>query len=173
MVRTRHNRGWSRRGFALLWCTETLVKIGKPTEVCSLRQFFSMVDKWPEDLPSDNGDTLIVSGVEGCIDVLDTKDAERWIETDLRQATLSFQERYQGQAGLVFWLPSGRTRISMRGASEEYYYRHQGAGNDGLHIGRLLWSGAENEIERIMNTDDKKADYDGKHYAGLHHSRIS
>jgi len=175
MVRLRHNRGWPRRGFALLWCTETLAEICKPAEVVSLRQFFAMVDDWPENLPSAGGDALVVSGVEGCLDVLDAKDAERWIETDLRQAILSFQDEFQGGAGLIFWLPSGRTRISMRGASEEYHYRLRssgGTGGDGLHIGRLLWSGAENEIERIMNTDDENADYDGKHWAGLHHPRI-
>lgn len=173
MVRLRYNRGWSRRGFALLWCPETLAGIATSAEVSSLRQFFAMVDNWPDELPSEKGDTLIVSGVEGCIDVLDAKDAERWIESDLRQAVLSFQDAYQGQAGLVFWLPSGRTRITMRGASEEYYYHHRGAGEDGLHIGRLLWSGAENEIERIMSSDAQDVDYDGKHWAGLHHPRIS
>lgn len=173
MVRVRYNRGWSRRGFALLWCAETLAQIGMPAEVVSLRQFFEMANAWPDELPSASGDTLIVSGVEGCLDVLEAQDAERWIENDLRQAILSFQDEYQGGAGLVFWLPSGRTRLSMRGASEEYYYRHRGASDDGIHIGRLLWSGAENEIERIMNTDDSNADYDGKHWAGLHHPRIS
>ena len=61
----------------------------------------------------------------------------------------------------------------MQGATEPYYYRHRGAQGDGLPIGRLLWSGAENEIERIMDTDDQNADYDGKHWAGLHHPRIS
>lgn len=173
MVNVRYNQGWSRRGFALLWCPQTLAEIAKPAEVLSLRQFFAMVDDWPEDLPSADGDAVIVSGMEGCIDVLDSEDAERWIETDLRQAILSFQDYYEGQTGVIFWLPSGRNRISMRGASEEYYYRQQGSKDKELHIGRLLWSGAESEIERIMNTDDKNADPDGKHWAGLHHPRIS
>lgn len=172
MVKPRYNRGWSRRGFALLWSPEVLVQTGQPSEVRSLRQFFAMVDDWPEDLPSAGGDTLIVSGVEGCLDVLDAGDAERWLETDLRQAVLSFQDEYQGDAGLVFWLPSGRTRITMKGASEAYYYKHRGAHGDGLHIGRLLWSGAENEIERIME-NDQSTDLDGKHWAGLFHPRIS
>ena len=61
----------------------------------------------------------------------------------------------------------------MKGSTEEYYWKHGASGRDGLHIGRLLFSGAENEVERIMHTEDCNADYDGKHWAGLHHPRMS
>jgi len=67
----------------------------------------------------------------------------------------------------------GWPRISMKGSTEQYYWKHRGFGPDGLPIGRLLFSGAENEVERIMNTDDSNADYDGKYWAGLCHPRIS
>lgn len=173
MAKLRHNRGWSRRGCSLLWCSETLAKIGQPSEVVSLRQFFMMAADWPKLLPSAKGDTVLVSGVEGCLDVLSSVDAERWVESDLRQAILSFQDEYQGDAGLVFWLPSGRNRITMTGASEEYYYHHRDTGKPGLHLGRLLFSGAENEIERIMSSEDDAPDWDGKDWAGLYHPRIS
>lgn len=173
MVRIRYNRGWPRRGFALLWDVKTLVALVPPAEVVSLRQFFAISGNWPEDLPAAGGDALIVSGLEGCLDVLDADDAQRWIETDLKEALLSFQDHYQGQAGLVFWLPSGRHRISMKGATEQYYWKHRGSGADGLPIGRLLFSGAESEVERLLDSEDGKADYDGKHWIGLHHPRIS
>lgn len=173
MVRTRFNQGWSRRGFSLLWDAETLAEIIDPIDVISIRQMFAMVDGWPDDLPAAGGDAIVVAGVEGCLDVLDGADAERWLTEDLRRAVLSFQYHYEGAAGLIFWMPSGSKRITMRGASEEYFYRHRGSGEQGLHIGRLLWSGAENEVERIMNTQDTNADYDGKHWVGLYHPRIS
>lgn len=173
MVRTRFNQRWSRRGFSLLWDVDTLAEIVDPLDVVSIRQMFSMVNAWPDALPAAGGDAIVVAGVEGCLDVLSAPDAERWLVEDLRRAIMSFQEHYEGGAGLILWLPSGRTRITMRGASEEYYYRHRGAGENGLHIGRLLWSGAENEIERIMNTQDSHADYDSKHWVGLYHPRIS
>jgi hypothetical protein len=173
MVRTRFNQGWSRRGFALLWDAEVLSSLANPQDVVSLRHFFARVDDWPDDLPTADGDALVVSGFEGCLDVLDGNDAERWIETDLKEAALSFQDFYQGQAGLILWAPSGRNRISMRGASEEYFWKHRDVAGDGLPMGRLLFSGAENEVERLLNTDDPHADYDGKCWAGLHHPRIS
>ncbi len=173
MVWMRFNRGWPRRGFALLWNAEILADLTAPQAVLSLRQFFAQVDDWPEDLPAANGDAMIVAGFEGCLDILDGHDAAHWIETDLKDAILSFQDFYQGQAGLILWVPSGRTRISMKGSTEQYFWKHPSSGTDGLPIGRLLFSGAENEVERIMNTDDSNADYDGKYWAGLHHPRIS
>ena len=173
MVRTRFNQGWPRRGIALLWDGGILSDLNSPPEVVSLRQFFALADDWPEVLPAADGDALVVSGFEGCLDVLNEDDAVRWIETDLKEAVLSFQDFYQGQAGLILWAPSGRSRITMKGASEEYFWKHRGFGDDGLPIGRLLFSGAENEVERLLNIDDPHADYDGKHWAGLHHPRIS
>lgn len=173
MVRTRFNHGWSRRGFTLLWDAETLAEIVDPADVVSIRQMFALVDRWPDELPAAGGDAVVVAGVEGCLDVLSGPDAERWLVEDLRRAIMSFQTHYEGGAGLILWLPSGRSRIVMRGASEEYHYKHRNSGESGLHIGRLLWSGAEIEIERIMNTDDDAADYDGKHWVGLYHPRIS
>ena len=173
MVKTRFNQSWPRRGFALLWDAGVLSDLNAPSDVVSLRQFFAMADDWPDDLPAADGDALVVSGFEGCLDVLDENDAAKWIETDLKEAILSFQDFYEGQAGLILWVPSGRNRISMKGASEKYYWKKRNIHGDGLPIGRLLFSGAENEVERLLNTDDPNADYDGKHWAGLHHPRIS
>ena len=61
----------------------------------------------------------------------------------------------------------------MVGSSEEYYWKHGAKGSGGLHLGRLLYSGAENEVERILDTDNENVDYDGKAWAGLYHPRIS
>ncbi len=173
MVRKRFNQGWVRRGFTLLWDAEVLASIVAPQDVVSLRNFFAQADDWPEDLPAADGDALVISGFEGCLDVLSGDDVVQWIEDDLKEAVLSFQDFYQGEAGLILWAPSGRNRISMRGASEEYFWKHRSVGGDGLPIGQLLFAGAESEVERLLNTDDPQADPDGKHWAGLHHPRIS
>jgi len=174
MVRTRFDSGWMRRGCSLLWSIDTLTKVAEPAQVTSMRQFYAMSASWPAELPSGGGDALVVSGLEGCLDLLEQADAEKWIEQDLKDLILSFQGEYEGQAALIFWLPSGRSRISMVGSTEEYYWKHKASESDkGLHLGRLLWSGAESEVERILDTDDQTADYDGKAWAGLHHPRIS
>jgi len=173
MVKTRFNHGWTRSGFAILWDAELLSTLAAPQDVVSLRQFFAYGDDWPEELPAAQGNALVVAGLEGCLDVLSGEDAVTWIETDLKDAVLSFQDFYGSSAGLILWVPSGRSRISMRGASETYYWKHRDISDDGLPFGRLLFAGAENEVERLLNTDKSNVDYDGKHWAGLHHPRIS
>jgi hypothetical protein len=63
MVRTRFNRSWPRRGFALLWDAEVLVSLVTPKDVVSLRQFFAKVDDWSDDdLTAADGNALVVSG---------------------------------------------------------------------------------------------------------------
>ncbi len=174
MVRIRYNQGWPRKGFAFLWDTDVLASLCPPERVVSIREFFSMAQDWPEDLPAGGGDTLVVAGVEGCLECLSSDEAEKWLETDLKDAILEFQDEYDGQAGLVFWVPSGKNRINMNGATEEYFWKHRsGSTTKDIHIGRLLWAGAEDEIERLLDTEDANADYDGKCWIGLHHPRIS
>lgn len=163
-----------RRGFSLLWEPRVLTEVIAPTAVCSIREFFTLRKAWPENLPGAGGDALVVAGLEGCLDSLAENDAVTWLETDLKAAVLSFQERYEGQAALVLWLASGRSRITMDLADEEYFWKI-GAGRDGprLPIGRCLWGGAEADVARIIVSDEREPDVDGVAYVGLHHPRIS
>ena len=68
-----------------------------------------------------------------------------WAESDLKSAVLSFQEHYEGQAALILWLASGRTRIGMDLADEEYFWRFGAGGGAGC-----LWAvplgGAEADV---------------------------
>jgi hypothetical protein len=109
MLRVRYNQGWSRPGFALLWDADVLAGRASPGAVLSVRQFYGLVDDWPDELPAAEGDALIGAGVEGCFDVLSGEDAAQWLETDLREAVFSFRDFYEGQAGLI---PHPRTSIS-------------------------------------------------------------
>ena len=172
-MQLRHNHSWPRRGFALLWDTQTLGDLVRPSDVLSMRERFALKINWPDDLPAAEGDALVVAGLEGSIDVLSSADAHAWLTVDFRDLIMSFQDFYEGQAGLILWVPSGHRRISMNGATEEYFWTHRDSGDSGLPIGRLLFSGAESEVERLLNSDEPGVDVDGKHWIGLHHPRIS
>ena len=71
-------------------------------------------------------------------------------------------------AALILWLASGRTRIGMDLADEEYFWK-VGTGRDGarLALGRCLWGGAEADVARILVSDEKDPDFDGDAYGRL------
>ena len=165
---------WMRRGFSLLWDAKALSKVVSLGDVASLREFFSIAKNWPELLPGSNGDALVVAGVEGCLDALTDVDGKQWLETDLKELILNFQEEYQGQAALIFWFPSGRRRINMVSATEEYYWKRSAQlPSTGLPIGRCLWAGAESDASRIIVSNATNPDPEGDAYVGLFHPRIS
>lgn len=172
-MRSERSQRWMRRGFSLLWEPRVLTEVIPPRAVVSVREFFALRKAWPEILPGTGGNALVVAGLDGCLDSLSEHDATTWLETDLKSAVLSFQEHYD-QAALILWLASGRSRIMMELADEEYFWKI-GAGRDGarLPLGRCLWGGAEADVARILVSDEKEPDVDGPAYVGLHHPRIS
>ena len=173
MVTSRNDDSWTRRGCSLLWSPKLLKKIATPDQVVSIRQFFEISNDWPEDLPALNDNALVVAGLEGCLDILDHNDSEQWIRHDIKDKILSFQEEYQGDAALIFWLPSAKGRLTMSGSTEEYFWKQSSNQNSNLPIGKLLFAGAENEVERILDPGEDNQDLDGKAWSGLYHPRIS
>ena len=164
---------WTRKGVSLLWDAGALSTVGPTSEVVSLRRFIALARAWPDDLEV-TGDALVVAGVEGCLDVLSAENGAKWLEEDLKQVILSFQEEYESQVALVLWLPSGRRRISMVRATEQYYWKrgaHRKSGT--LPIGRCLWAGSEADAARIIVSSKPNPDPDGEAFVGLYHPRIS
>ena len=168
-MKVLQNTTWTRRGCSLLWDAEALMSFAKPDEVVSLREFIAMSRKWPEELPSNKGYALVVAGVEGCLDAVDPESAQLWVEQDLRQVIFGFQDEYQNDAALIFWLPSGRSRIHYALASGEYSWT--GVGDERFPLGRLLWAGARNDAERIDFHGNGAAN--ASDAAGMYHPRIS
>jgi hypothetical protein len=173
-MRLVQDSSWSRRGLSLLWGPELLAEVAKPEDVLSIRGFFDLARNWPQDLPSGGGRTLVVAGVEGCVDLLPPAQARIWLEEELRPRVLAFQDEYESQAALVLWLPDGRRRVRMVPATESYVWVCAGEWrNETIPLGQCLWSGAESDVGRILDTREKNQDFDGPAWIGLHHPRIS
>lgn len=158
---------WQRRGTSWIWDAEARDQVCGACEVWSLRQFLQSVGNWPEDLPSNNGQTLVVAGLEGSLDLLNFGDAETWLGETIKSAVLSFQDEYDGAAALIFWLPQGNNRLKTRAATDAVNWLC-GAPHTGkqLDFGRLLWGEANEYPQEILL-------HKGGNSAGLFHLRIT
>jgi hypothetical protein len=158
---------WQRRGTSWIWDEEARNQVCVASEVWSLRQFLQAVGNWPDDLPSNGNNTLVVAGLEGCLDLLTPEDAETWLGDAGKQAILSFQDAYDGQAALIFWLPAGQGRIKFHPATDSIEWRCAAPyGEAMLAFGRILWGEATEYPQEILLHEGDKA-------VGLFHLRIT
>lgn len=157
---------WRLRGTSWLWDEEARNQVCAAGEVWSLRQFLRAVGHWPEDLPSNGGRTLVVAGLDGSLDLLTPADAETWLSDAIKPAVLSFQDEYQGDAALVFWLPGGHNRIKVHAATDEVSWLCHTPHGHQIDFGRILWGQANEYPQEILLRDGAKP-------AGLFHLRIT
>lgn len=162
---------WQRRGTSWLWDEEARNTVCAASEVWSLRQFLQAAvpgaQRWPDDLPSNGGQTLVVAGLEGSLDLLAPDQAEIWLGDTIKCAILSFQDAYAGEAALIFWLPQGQGRLRVQASTDAVTWLcevpHRG---QLLDFGRLLWGEANEYPQGILLREGAKA-------AGLFHLRIT
>src|SRR3984893_14620346 len=158
---------WQRRGTSWLWDDGALAQVCLASEGWSLRQFLLASGRWPADLPSNKGETLVVAGLDGCLDLLSPSDAENWLGAEIKGAILSFQDAYDGQASLVFWLPAGAGRVVINPATDAVAWRCAAPhSNKRLDFGRVLWGEAREYPKEILLHNSTKP-------AGLYHLRIT
>jgi hypothetical protein len=158
---------WQRRGASWVWDEEARNQICAASEVWSLRQFLRVAGKWPEDLPSNGDQTLVVAGLDGSLDLLAPGDAETWLGDVIKPAIQSFQDAYGGNAALVFWLPTGRSRIKVQASTDAVSWLCAAPhGQSRLDFGRILWGEANEYLQEILLRDGGKP-------TGLFNSRIT
>ena len=158
---------WQRRGTSWLWDEEARNRVCVASEVWSLRQFLRAAGQWPEALPSNDDHTLVVAGLEGSLDLLSPADAETWLGDSVKDAVLSFQNHFEGEAALIFWLPSGHGRIKVHTATDAVFWRCAAPhGESQLDFGRILWGEARQYPQEILLREGGKP-------AGLFHLRIA
>lgn len=158
---------WQRRGTSWLWDEEARNQICTAGEAWSLRQFLRATRKWPDALPSNGDQTLVVAGLDGSLDLLTHGDAETWLGDVIKPAILSFQDAYFGNAALVFWLPTGQSRIKVQASTDSVSWLcAMPHGHIHLDFGRILWGEANEYPQEILLREASRP-------AGLFHLRIT
>lgn len=158
---------WQRSGTSWIWDEEARNQVCSASEVWSLRQFLQASGHWPDVLPSNGDRTLVVAGLEGGMDLLTPRDAELWLDAAVKDAILSFQSYFEGEASLIFWMPSGHGRIKFNPATDSVEWRCAAPHSGSLiALGRILWGEANEYPQEILLREGNKP-------AGLFHLRIT
>ena len=157
---------WQRRGTSWLWDEEARNEVCSASEVWSLRQFLRMKGTWPDELPSNDGRSLVVAGLDGSLDLLASNDAEVWLGESIKPAILSFQEEWGSDGALIFWLPGGQNRVNANPATDEVNWICHAPHGHRIDLGRILWGQANEYPQEIVVKEGAKS-------AGLFHLRIT
>ncbi len=158
---------WQRRGVSWIWDEAALAEVAQAPQVISLRDLMLSQMRWPDDLPSNHGDSMVVSGLDAILDLLSPNDAEIWLGGKLKSAILSFQDAYSGEAALIFFLPGGHRRMTIDAATDAVRWRCSAPnGEQSLDFGRLLWGEAREYPQEILLAPGGKP-------VGLFHLRIT
>ena len=138
---------WAREGVALIWREDALARLCQPGKVASMRRFFEISRNWPDELPMDDGDTLVVAGLDNALELLDRSEIEAWGSL-FRAKLAAFQDHYAGSAGLVFWVPAGEKRVQRDSVSRRILWRG-GTKHKTFDLGLQLWGGAFGDVLEI------------------------
>ena len=158
---------WQRRGVSWIWDEEALATVAEAPEVWSVRELIRASSIWPDKLPSNDGDTLVVAGLDACLDLLAPSEAETWLEHHLQPTIIEFQDEYGRDGALIFWLPQGDRRLHTEVATDAVHWQCAGPhAGEQIDFGRPLWGETQEYPKEIIMTKRSCQ-------VGLTHARIT
>ena len=161
---------WKRRGISLLWDADSLNEICRSNQVISMRQFRTLFAAGWNDVDDFLVDevTLVVAGMESCIDSLPPEEMTEWLRDNLYREMVDYQREVAGggtSASLIFWLVEPK-RLDYNPTDNAWYLHCAGEyKNQQIPIGQCLFNGAQGDLKQIQDRDGNNL--------GLYHPRIS
>jgi len=162
---------WSRKGISLLWDIKSLSRFASADDILSLRYFLCCYEQeeWPEYLPTKDGKSLIIAGLDNLLNMMDPEEAQNWLEEVMYPALLSFQHEYEGECALIFWTPDLQHRLIYNMSDQIYYLQYR---EERLPLSLCLWNGAAKDA-RLIGKDNSVYRIIDKGSIGIYHPRIS
>ncbi len=114
---------WQRRGTSWVWHEKVGNQVCANGEAWSLCQFVQAAGHWPDGLPSNDTNTPVVAGLEGCLDLLTPEAVARSLGEAVKNVGLSFHSYYEKAAPLIFRLPSSLGWLKVHRATEPVEWR--------------------------------------------------
>ncbi len=147
-MRELQTSSWLRQGSSIVCDRSKLGPLITSGCLISLREALGWLRNWP-DAPRNNGNTVLVGGLETCLDLLSVRDAEEFIRSDVRKFVLEFQTRWD-RRGLVFGF-STAAKLHHRASDDEILFKQSGKE---IRLSHSLWNGtATVDIARLVADD--------------------
>lgn len=157
---------WQHRGSSIVFDRSTLGPLITSGAMVSLRDALSWMTKWPASPPA-SARTLLICGLETCVDILPPEDVEQFLRAKIRPFIQEFQARWD-QCGLVFGFSSCEHSFKETATEEDVtWVRHD---RKLIDLSRWVWNGSSTlNLARIIRTDEKQ----NVSVVGYHVPRIS
>ncbi len=157
---------WLRKGSSVVFNQASLGPLISGGAMVSLRQALGWMTEWPSEPPVP-GKTVLVSGLETIIEVMEPDEAEAFLRGRLRPLIQEFQRRWD-QCGLVFGFSSHERAFEVTTLSEAVLFRRRDRRT--VQLSEALWDGSATiNLCRILARST-----DGENQTvGFHVARIS
>jgi hypothetical protein len=135
---TISNNVWQRRGSCVIFDQQSLGAFISEGAVISLRQALA----WSKGLPANPpvpGRTILISGLETVIEIMEPQEAEDFLTHQIRPLLLHLQNRWT-DCGVVFGFTSHHKAFEETALEEEVMFRRRDRRQVRLSEG--LWDGS-------------------------------
>ena len=137
---------WLRRGSSVVFSSELLGQLISDAAMISVRDALGWMKSWPKSVPN-NAQTVLVSGLEAVIELMNQQDAEEFLCTKIKPFIQEFQSRWDS-VGLVFSFGCGPGKFRL-GTFEDVLFKCPGGVE--IKLSDSLWNGtARRDMCQIM-----------------------
>ncbi len=158
---------WMRRGSGVVFDKKTLGRLIQEQGIISLREALRWMKFWPAN-PPNGAATVVVSGLEACLDIGSPAEAETWLQTRIKPFIEEFQ-RHWDQCGLVFGFGVSGKAFTVTSADEEVEFTRNDRKK--LRLSYALWNGSSTlNVTRLVRDGDRPGE---QVTVGYHVQRIS
>lgn len=162
---------WKRSGVSWFWDSQAFSEVSKGPvwSVWSLLKCKAN-GAWDQYLSINSKDckAMIIAGLDSTLDLLNPKDAEEWLGSDIKKCIHSFQSHFEGQVALLFWMPGSADRFRINSIDDKVtWICGGGSQNHSLNFSQILW-GKAGEYPKVIHLTEKS-----EKSSGIFHSRIS
>lgn len=164
-MRDISSSAWQRRGSSIVYHRNLLVPLIAGGAMVSLREALTWVKNWPSD-PPNGGNTVLIAGLETCLEVMVASEAENFLRRTVRPLLLECRSHWD-QCGLIFGFGCSEKRFFIDPQENILFLNSDGTK---IRLSEGLWNGAApDELFQVTILDSEK----NRDVVGGYHVRLS